>query len=307
MRRNSSEKTRYPGVQRVSTSTYRVRAKVKDPRTGETKEIDQLVEGVSAQTAAAIRSERIVAVKEAIAQTSDRKRVGEYAQSWIKSKALEIDKGTGRQYGDVLDKYLLPVFGAFYLDALRRSDVQEWVTRSLTEPRWRGEGKERRKLPPYSVYTVHGWFRVLRTMLRDAIDEHGLDHDPTARIKFPPMPEATEPKGITADQLGRFLEAMRTQFPHHYALTVVMAYTGMRWCHVSALRWEDLAETPDGVVLHVRRKHVRGVIGNVSRKNMPDQLVVPSSWAMGTRLPWAKPFELSTPLASYGLLPSTVA
>lgn len=195
-----------------------------------------------------------------------RVRVGGFAQSWIKSKAVAVDDGTGQLYADVLDKYVLPVFGDFFLDALRRSDVQEWVTTSLTTPRWKGEGKKRKQLPPYSVRTVHGWFRVLRTMIRDALDEHGLDHDPTSRIKFPPMPEPTEPKSITAGQLGRFLDAMRTDFPQHYALTVVMSYTGMRFCHASALRWEDFVETQDGQVLYVRRKQVRGAVGNVSRK-----------------------------------------
>ena len=39
-------------------------------------------------------------------------------------------------------------------------------------------------------------------------------------------------------------------------------------------------------------------IGKVSRKNMPCQSVPPPAPAIGTRLPCAKPLELSTPRAS---------
>jgi integrase len=65
-------------------------------------------------------------------------------------------------------------------------------------------------------------------------------------------------------QLAAFLEAMRTRYPQHYALVATLAYTGLRFCHASALRWEDWDELTG--VLRVVRKHFRGAIGPVSRK-----------------------------------------
>ena len=47
-------------------------------------------------------------------------------------------------------------------------------------------------------------------------------------------------------------------------LVVLLAYTGLHFCHASALRWEDWDEEHD--VLRIRRKHVRGKVGPVSRK-----------------------------------------
>jgi integrase len=69
---------------------------------------------------------------------------------------------------------------------------------------------------------------------------------------------------LTPEQLVAFLEAMRAAYPQHYALVATLAYTGLRFCHASALRWEDWDE-PAGV-LRVVRKHFRGKVGPVSRK-----------------------------------------
>jgi integrase len=57
---------------------------------------------------------------------------------------------------------------------------------------------------------------------------------------------------------------MRTHYPQHYALVVLLAYTGLRFCHASALHWDDWDET--GGVLRVSRKQVRGKVGPVTRK-----------------------------------------
>ena len=60
------------------------------------------------------------------------------------------------------------------------------------------------------------------------------------------------------------VEQPAKHYPQHYALVVTLAYTGLRFCHASALRWEDWDEQAG--VLRVVRKHFRGAIGPVSRK-----------------------------------------
>lgn len=57
---------------------------------------------------------------------------------------------------------------------------------------------------------------------------------------------------------------MRTHYPQLYALVALLAYTGLRFCHASALRWEDWDEATG--VIRVVRKHFRGTVGPVSRK-----------------------------------------
>ena len=50
--RNKGTVTRYPGVYRMNEMTYWIRAKATDPRTGKTKEVTKLLEGVTMQQAA---------------------------------------------------------------------------------------------------------------------------------------------------------------------------------------------------------------------------------------------------------------
>jgi integrase len=84
------------------------------------------------------------------------------------------------------------------------------------------------------------------------------------RIRFPQEELCEESNALEPEELLRFLSEMRTRYPHHHAMVTLLAFTGLRFCHASALKWEDWDE--DKAVLHVRRKHVRGEVAPVSRK-----------------------------------------
>ena len=101
-------------------------------------------------------------------------------------------------------------------------------------------------------------------MTKDAIDTFELPRDPCARIRFPQEELSDGSNALTPSELAAFLDAMRTSFPHHYALVMVLAFTGLRFCHASALTWDDWDETNG--LLRVRRKQVRGVVSSLTRK-----------------------------------------
>lgn len=258
--RRSGTPTKYPGVIKLGSKTFRIRGKIRDPRTGQAKEVDRVVEDVSVQEAVHLRAEMLEALRSSAEPASGRLKVGEYAQSWIRSKTLKLDAGTAERYADALDKHILPAFGNLFYDALTAQDVQRWVDEALTEG-WVTTGGERRR---YSVRSVHSWFRVLRTMSRDAMVDLGLQRDPTLRISFPEAPEPEEANALTPEELGRFLREVRERFPQHYALTVLLAYTGLRFCHASALQWSDWDERAG--IIRVVRKQVQGKVGPVTRK-----------------------------------------
>ena len=260
----SGQATKYPGVQRLGDRKYRVRGKVIDPRTGKEREVDRILKCSSAAEAARQRAELLVAVQAKLQQGESlavgRVRVGEYAQLWMKSKALKLDEGTASRYADALDLHVLPALGDFFYDALTWREVQAWVDNALVDQRTLKSGKTK----PYSRESVHGWFRVLRTMTRDAVRELELRRDPTIGIAFPEPSETDEPKSISSGELRKFLRAMWERYPQHYALTAVLSFTGLRFCHASALKWEDWDEEAE--VLQVRRKQIRGRVGPISRK-----------------------------------------
>jgi integrase len=158
----------------------------------------------------------------------------------------------------------LNTLGDHYFDALKAADVQAWVNKEIRAG--------------YSIETVRRWFRVFRTMTRDAIQQIDFPRDPTSRVSFPETPEREEHNALTPDQLHTFLEEIRRSYPRNYALTCVLAFTGLRFCHASGLKWEDLDEAAG--VIRVIRKNIRGRVGPVSRrKRAPRQVPLPPELA----------------------------
>lgn len=153
---------------------------------------------------------------------------------------------------EALENHLLPALGELYTDALRPEDLQRFVNDQLRAG--------------YAVATVKGWLRVLKVMMRDrrVFDRDCMD----ARIAFPEANvgdvEDEESNSLTADELQRFLAAMEEGFPQHYALVATLAFTGLRFSHASALKWEDF--DMESNLFRVRRKQVRGTVGPVSRR-----------------------------------------
>jgi len=264
----NKEQTRYPGVFRLDQAKYWIRAKVVDPRTGKNKEIDRILEGVTAHEAAQKRDQLINETKNP-PELTKKVRVGEFAQSWMKSKTLKLDSSTARTYADVLEKHVLPALGDLYYDALTPQDVQRWIDDALKRG-WTSEKRGSMRISKtarraYTRDTVAGWFRVFRTMTRDAMATLGLPRDPTLRIVLPEKSmDDEESNALTPDELFAFLDAMKTSYPQHHALVALLAYTGLRFCHASALHWEDWDETAG--VLRITRKNVRGKLGSVTRK-----------------------------------------
>jgi integrase len=278
--------TRYPGVYRVDNTTYIIRAKGTDPRTGKTKEGMKRLVGVNAQEAAQERAQLIETFTNPIEQAK-KVRVGDFAKSWIESKTLRLDATTIRTYVAALEGHILPAFGDFYYDALTSQDVQKWIDRAVmrgwsTEKRHsRGKAskKDSKKVRRvYSRNSIAVWFRVFRTMTRDAMVTLGLPRDPTLRVSLPEaVIEDEEANSLTPDELTRFLDAFRDDHPTHFPLVVLLAYTGLRFCHASALRWDDWDEAAG--VIRVQRKQVRREIGPVSRKKR-----APKTYPVGPEL-----------------------
>jgi len=80
---------------------------------------------------------------------------------------------------------------------------------------------------------------------------------------------------LLPDELGRFLFAIKARFRQHFGLTATLALTGLRFCHASALRWEDFDEA--AAVLRVRRRQLRGRLGPVTLvKRAPKEVPISS-------------------------------
>jgi integrase len=266
--RQQGQKTRYPGVYRTGDNQYRVRAVGVDPRTGKRKAVEKLYDGLSAQEAARMRTVLLEEIRVAT-EVPVRQRVTDFAKSWLESKAVSLDPGTARTYAAALEDHVLPVLGDFWYDALTKADVQKWVD-DCFKKHWTTKSGVKK---PYRRAAVHGWFRVFRAMTRDAIEAFGLTRDPCLRIRFPQEELREDSNALTPAELAAFLSEMRASFPQHFALAATLAFSGLRFCHASALKWEDFDEEQG--LLRVRRKQVRGEVSPVTkRKRAPGAIPV---------------------------------
>jgi hypothetical protein len=206
--RNRGTATRYPGVYRVDERTYWVRAKATDLRTGKKKEVEKLLEGVSIHEAAQQRAELFEVAKNP-APSAKRTRVREYAKEWLESKKLRIDPSTAKTYEAALEKRILPTLGDYYFDALTSSDVQKWID-AMTRRGWWSEEKgsktaKKKVRRTYTRRAMEVWFRVLRTMARDAMVALDLPRDPTLRVSLPEGAlNHSEPNALSPDELQAF-------------------------------------------------------------------------------------------------------
>src|SRR5580704_18437622 len=163
---NGCKRTRYPGIFKTDKG-YRLRVRAKDPRTGTMKEANREYEGIDLKKAFLKQQQMRDEIRHG-AIAVERLRVGEYAKHWIESKAPTVDPGTAERYADALDDHVLPALGDYYYDQLTSVDVQKWVNAKHRDG--------------YRRETIKGWFRVLRTMTRDAMEPLGLSRDATLRI-----------------------------------------------------------------------------------------------------------------------------
>lgn len=113
--------------------------------------------------------------------------------------------------------HILPAFGGHRLDAITRTEVKAFA-RALAG-----------RLAPITVRII---VTVLGLVLREAIDEHYLLFDPTARLRLRDGPD--EPRATaTPEQIQRL--AARMPNLHARTMVITAAYTGMRFGELAGL------------------------------------------------------------------------
>jgi integrase len=66
------------------------------------------------------------------------------------------------------------------------------------------------------------------------------------------------PNILSAEELGRVLAWVKKESPQHYALIVLLAFTGVRIGEASALKWDDMDEEKG--LIRIRRAQWRGKV-----------------------------------------------
>jgi hypothetical protein len=158
--------TRYPGIYRT-TSGYRVRVRAVDPRTGTQKEANQGFDGITMEQAVLKQAQLRDAIRFGGGVTERvRMKYAHFAKSLFERKLAmgELRSAKTRErWADTQDLHLIPYFGDWFVDAIRKPDIEEWKAAQ-------GRKIERKE---YSPNTANGWLRIpLPFDLVEVLREH---------------------------------------------------------------------------------------------------------------------------------------
>jgi integrase len=277
------ERTRYPGILRTRTG-YRVRVRALDPRTGTLKERNEHFVGITQEEAQRRQAELRDEIRRGgPAVTAAREKYAAFAGRLLSEK-IATGKLTSaksrRTWADAQDLHLIPAFGAYFLDAIKRTDIKQWLT------------EQARGVPAkYSAHTVNGWLAILLATLRSAVEELDLPYDPTRGIepldtsRYPTYTEE-EPGALAIDEVPRFLEQARRLYPQHFAMFALGIATGRRPSELRPLR--RAGATPDilwdtGELL-IRRSETMGIVNDRTKTKrrlripLPEDLLAILRW-----------------------------
>ena len=152
----------------------------------------------------------------------------EYAQWWLDeqrraAQAALLRPNTIRRFESALRAYLLPFFGAYQLDELSRSHCEGF----------RREAVRAGGLTPRSVNSI---IAILRLVLRRAVDDGILTHDPTRGMRsLRTLPY--QPRCYSMREVDELITALPAQWR---ALVGVAAFAGLRQGEALALRPQDI-------------------------------------------------------------------
>lgn len=229
---------------------YKIRIQLRKTASRPRKEVERVVQVEDIKAAWAIRQELYEELVRGEQPHQERLTLRTYASSWLASRALRLAHSTAERYASTLELHVLPELGDFYLDALVKRDVEDWVVRKagLTDKK---TGKR-----VYANGTINGWVQVLKTMMADACDEYRLPNPVLRVLALPEGRAEDDPNSLTEDELQVLLAAFKEHAPQDYPLVLTLALTGLRWGEATALKWGDL-DREKGVI-RVRRAHWHG-------------------------------------------------
>lgn len=249
-----------PGVYKIKEGGFLARGRAVDPRTGRMRDIWLTTNEGNATDAYRRLQEEVARVRNALNDNREAQRIRflEYCASLFERKVRtgKIKSAKSREkWAFMIKLHLGPRFGDFFLDAIRRKDIQEWVDEMALKI-------EAETLHPG---TANDRMNMLRRILSAAAEEHGWERSPMKGIddfdtsEHPTYTEE-EPNSLLVEEVPPFLSAMKEMYPQHYAMTALGFATGLRPSSLRPIRHKggEADMKWDEGALVVRQSHTVG-------------------------------------------------
>lgn len=179
--------------------------------------------------------------------------VAEWAEQWLATQ-VQLKPSTRNGYESIVRSAIIPRWGTTPLSGLSHAGIQKWLAEILS-----------RAAPS----TTRSYHRVLSIMLKYAVRDGRLSRNPADGVKLPRVVQRKHGY-LTHAQVHQLAELCRPDGD----IVLFLAYTGLRWGEMAALRVMDLdmlrrCVNVDQAVTEVGRELVYGTPKNHSRRSVP--------------------------------------
>ena len=156
----------------------------------------------------------------------------EYAESWLKTTVAATCKdSTAKEYKDVLNNHILPVFENLEIPDITRGKIKDFLHSKVNAE--------------YSASRVNTIKNVISCVLNKSVDDNVIPYNVAYKLgkltERGSQNKAIDPSCVlTEDELKLLLDTVKEHFPQHYPLFLLLARTGMRIGEALALQWGDI-------------------------------------------------------------------
>jgi integrase len=267
-----------PGVWRRREGGFLVRGRARDPRNGHRIEVRRIITTTEDPDQAweELRAElREVRARGKAPAQQKMPSFSDYALLLMERKMArgKLKSGKSRErWATSLKKHLHPAFGGFSIDQIRKTDIEDWLTKM---------GRKVQK-NEYSPVTVNGWLSILRVIVNSAVADYELERNPVALIEDLDCSEhhtytVEQPNSLTAEELPRFLQECRNLYPQYFAMVSLGFATGLRPSSLRPLRRNG--PTPDVLwndgMLLVRRSQTSKTVMETTKTGVLQRIALP--------------------------------
>jgi integrase len=162
-------------------------------------------------------------------KSAGRVTFGEVAEQWYESKAVRLKGKTLEGYRSLLDTHVLPKWSKTAVGDIDWLAIQKWVGQlNKTQPSNRGGDG-------LSASRVLQSYHVFRAVLTYAVRSRMLSANPATGIDLPRKPVGDK-RYLDHQQVAD----LASECGEYDALVLVLAYCGLRWGEVTALKVADV-------------------------------------------------------------------
>ncbi|MFI1237526.1 tyrosine-type recombinase/integrase [Nocardia salmonicida] len=200
-----------------------------------------------------------------IAPSMGRLTVAEMGTTWI-ARQVHTKESWSERVESIWRVHIEPHWGTRQLGPITRPEIRDWIA-----------GIDR---APSTVADIHG---VLSSILSEAVDEQRIPANPAAGVQLPRR-VPVDHVYLTHDQVA----GLATECSKGAEIVMLLAYSGLRWGEMSALR-------PRDVDLRRRRIHV---VRSASKVNSRTVIGTPKTWELRSVAIPAEVAELLAPVVA---------